>query len=130
MAGEINKDELTKKMSDNLVVLRTKLRLKQSELAEKVGISRQALLEIEKGRRSALTPERLEKFKAFLGLNSEETETLYNKAAEARKRSEFDFSDYIIQRDYAMSALRVAKELDADEEDWQRFIDELKQRKE
>jgi transcriptional regulator with XRE-family HTH domain len=111
-------------------VLRTKLRLKQSELAEKVGISRQALLEIEKGRRSALTPERLEKFKAFLGLNSEETETLYNKAAEARKRSEFDFSDYIIQRDYAMSALRVAKELDADEEDWQRFIDELKQRKE
>ena len=52
MAGEINKDELTKKMSDNLVVLRTKLRLKQSELPEKVGISRQALLEIEKGKRT------------------------------------------------------------------------------
>lgn len=52
MACEINKDELTKKMSDNLVVLRTKLRLKQSELAEKVGISRQALLEIEKGKRT------------------------------------------------------------------------------
>jgi DNA-binding XRE family transcriptional regulator len=52
VAGEINKDELTKKMSENLVVLRTKLRLKQSELAEKVGISRQALLEIEKGKRT------------------------------------------------------------------------------
>jgi DNA-binding XRE family transcriptional regulator len=52
VAGEINKDELTKKMSDNLVVLRTKLRLKQSELAENVGISRQALLEIEKGKRT------------------------------------------------------------------------------
>lgn len=52
MVGEINKDELTKKMSDNLVVLRAKLRLKQSELAEKVGISRQALLEIENGKRT------------------------------------------------------------------------------
>ncbi len=52
MAGEINKDELTKKMSDNLMVLRTKLRLKQSELAEKMGISRQTFLEIEKGKRT------------------------------------------------------------------------------
>jgi len=52
VVGEINKDELTKKMSDNLKVLRAKLRLKQSELAEKVGISRQALLEIENGKRT------------------------------------------------------------------------------
>mgnify|MGYP002541866805 FL=1 len=49
--SEINKNELTKKMSDNLLVLRNKLRLKQAELAEKVGISRQTLLEIEKGKR-------------------------------------------------------------------------------
>ena len=52
MTSEINKDELTKKMSDNLLVLRNKLRLKQAELAEKVGISRQTLLEIEKGKRA------------------------------------------------------------------------------
>ena len=52
MVGGINKEELTQKMSENLLVLRTKRRLKQSELAEKVGISRQALLEIEKGKRA------------------------------------------------------------------------------
>lgn len=52
MSGEINKNALTKKMSDNLLVLRNKLRLKQAELAEKVGISRQTLLEIEKGKRT------------------------------------------------------------------------------
>jgi DNA-binding XRE family transcriptional regulator len=52
VSGEINKEELMKKMSDNLMVLRNKLRLKQSELAEKVGISRQTLLEIEKGKRA------------------------------------------------------------------------------
>lgn len=51
MSVDINKNELTAKMSENLLVLRNKLRLKQSELAEKVGISRQTLLEIEKGRR-------------------------------------------------------------------------------
>lgn len=52
MSGEINKNELTKKMSDNLLMFRKKLRLKQAELAEKIGISRQTLLEIEKGRRT------------------------------------------------------------------------------
>ena len=52
MYGGINKEELTKKMSENLMVFRNKLRLKQSELAEKVGISRQTLLEIEKGKRA------------------------------------------------------------------------------
>lgn len=52
MSGEINKEELTKMMSENLMLLRNKLRLKQSELAEKVGISRQTLLEIEKGKRA------------------------------------------------------------------------------
>ena len=100
------------------------------ETAKAIGVSAQFYSEIEKGRRSALTAERLEKLRSFLVLDKEETDTLFNKAAEARKISEFDFSDYIIQRDYAMSALRVAKELNADEEDWQRFIDELKQRKE
>lgn len=52
MTNDINKDELAGKMSENLMVLRTKLRLKQSELAEKVGVSRQTLLEIEKGKRT------------------------------------------------------------------------------
>ena len=100
------------------------------ETAKAIGVSAQFYSEIEKGRRSALTAERLEKLKSFFELSKEETNTLFNKAAEARKVSEFDFSDYIIQRDYAMSALRIVKELDADEEDWQRFVDELKKRRE
>ena len=33
--SEINKNELTKKMSDNLLVLRNKLRLNQSELRKR-----------------------------------------------------------------------------------------------
>ena len=52
MANSIIKEKFAEKMAENLMVLRTKLRFKQSELAEKVGLSRQTLLEIEKGKRT------------------------------------------------------------------------------
>ena len=59
---------------------------------------------------------------------------MYNSAAETRKGKDVavpqDFSDYIVERDYAMQALRIAKELDADEQDWEMFVEELKKRKE
>ena len=98
--------------------------------AEAIEVSAQFYSEVEKGRRAAFTVERLEMLKSFLNLSEDESNIMYNKAAESRKNTEFDFSDYIIQRDYAMAALRVAKELSADEADWQRFVDELRTRKE
>ena len=98
-----------------------------------IGISPQYYSEIEKGRRSALTAERLDALKDFLDLSDEESRIMYNKAAEARKYKDVtvpqDFSDYIVERDYAMAALRVAKKLNADEDDWQRFVDDLIRRK-
>lgn len=51
MSKDINKDEYTFRMAENLVVLRSKLRLKQTELANKAGISRQTLIAIENQRR-------------------------------------------------------------------------------
>ena len=104
------------------------------ETAIAIGVSSQFFSEVEKGRRSALTAERLDKLKAFLNLSDEESRIMYNKAAEARKYKDVfvpqDFSDYIVERDYAMAALRVAKKLGADEDDWQRFVDDLVRRKE
>lgn len=52
MAIEINKDEYTSKLAENLVVLRSKLRLKQTDLAKKAGISRQTLMAIENQQRN------------------------------------------------------------------------------
>lgn len=104
------------------------------ETAKALEVSPQFYSEVEKKRRSAFTPERLEKLRIFFALSDEQADIMYNKAAESRKTKDVtvpqDFSDYIVQRDYAMSALRVAKELDADEADWQRFVDDLKRRKE
>ena len=52
MSDLINKDEYMSKMADNLILLRTKLRLKQTDLANKVGISRQTLMGIENNKRA------------------------------------------------------------------------------
>jgi DNA-binding XRE family transcriptional regulator len=47
----INKDNLMVSMADNLVVLRKKLDLTQAKLADKIGIGRQTLIDIEKKKR-------------------------------------------------------------------------------
>ena len=48
---DVMQKKLMDNMTDNLVVLRTKLQLKQVELASKVGISRQTLMAIENKQR-------------------------------------------------------------------------------
>lgn len=104
------------------------------ETAKAIGVSPQFYSEVEKDRRCAFTADRLDNLKSFLGMSEEQATEMYNKAAESRKSKDVvvpqDFSDYIVERDYAMQALRVAKELGADEEDWGKFIEELKKRKE
>jgi DNA-binding XRE family transcriptional regulator len=52
MTEKINKNELVCKMTENLKVLRNKLNLTQDELAGKVGISRQTLVNIENKKRA------------------------------------------------------------------------------
>ena len=52
MSEEVKKDELLAKMSENLKVLRNKLGLTQGELAQRIGISRQTLVNIENKNRT------------------------------------------------------------------------------
>lgn len=53
-------------------------------------------------------------------MTTEEAEEMNNKAAESYKGKNVavsqDFADYIVERDYVISALRTMKEMDADEE--------------
>jgi len=51
VSDDVNKTAYIDKMAENLIVLRTKLGLKQSELANKIGVSRQTLLDTEKRKR-------------------------------------------------------------------------------
>ena len=52
MSEEVKKDELLEKMSENLKVLRNKLDLTQGEFGQRIGISRQTLVNIENKNRA------------------------------------------------------------------------------
>ena len=106
--------------------IRTARRKSLRETARAIGVSPQFYSEVEKDRRCAFTADRLELLKKFLEMTTEEVN---NKAAESYKGKNVavpqDFADYIVERDYVMSALRTMKEMDADEEDWKKMVDEF-----
>lgn len=109
--------------------IRTARRKSLRETAKAIGVSPQFYSEVEKDRRCAFTSDRLELLKKFLEMSSEEAEEMNNKAAESYKGKNIavpqDFADYIVERDYVMSALRTMKEMDADEDDWRKMVDEF-----
>lgn len=109
--------------------IRTSRRKSLRETAKAIGVSPQFYSEVEKDRRCAFTADRLEKLKTFLGMSAEESIEMNNKAAESYKGKNVavpqDFADYIVERDYVMTALRTMKEMDADEKDWKKMVDEF-----
>lgn len=54
---------------------------------------------------------------------------MFDLAGKQRNSVAPDLPDYIMKRDYVAAALRTARDLDADEDDWLKFVEELKQRK-
>lgn len=99
------------------------------QLAEKLDLSAPFLSDVEKGRRNSLDMDRLVMLRQILNLSDEEYETMLNLAGKQRKTVAPDLPEYIMERDYVSAALRTARDLDADEAEWQRFVEELKNRK-
>lgn len=99
------------------------------QLAEKLGVSAPFLSDVEKGRRNSLDMDKLVMLKRILALSEDEYETMLNLAGKQRKTVAPDLPEYIMERDYVSAALRTARDLDAGEADWQRFVEELKNRK-
>ena len=112
---------LTKLREDKDVTLR--------ELARLIGISAPFLSDVEKNRRAPLTADRLEKVVKELHLSDDEKTKMYDMAGKQRNAIPPDLPDYIIERDYVSAALRTARDLNAGEEEWQRFVDDLRKRK-
>ncbi|MDY3765554.1 MAG: helix-turn-helix transcriptional regulator [Lachnospiraceae bacterium] len=99
------------------------------QLAEKLDLSAPFLSDVEKGRRNSLDMDRLVMLRKILNLSDEEYETMLNLAGKQRKTVAPDLPEYIMERDYVSAALRTARDLDAGEAEWQRFVEELKNRK-
>lgn len=102
------------------------------ETARRLKVSPQYYSEVERDRRTVLTAERLKSVKEFLMLEPEESEMLFDLAAQARNnRADIpvpqDFADYISDNCYVSEALRVARDSKAGREEWTRFMEELRE---
>jgi transcriptional regulator with XRE-family HTH domain len=103
------------------------------ETAKAIRVSPQFYSEVEKGRSSTFTAERLKSLANFLMLDDEETHTLYDMAAESRSSNDIttpqDCADYMLCNSYVIEALRLSMETGAGEKEWQVLLNELKARK-
>ena len=98
------------------------------ELAAKSGISPVYLSNIENGRRTAPDKAILERLAAALRLDKEERQIFYDLAAESKGRVAEDLPGYINANEIVRVALRMAKDVDATDEEWQEFIEKLRKR--
>ncbi len=99
------------------------------KMAELLGFSAPFLSDVEKDRRNPPELAKLEQIARILDLTYEEQQTMYNLAGKKRDSVAPDLPEYIMSRDYVAAALRTARDLDAGEEEWLRFVEELRKRK-
>lgn len=103
------------------------------KMAELLSISPVYMSNLEVGRDTAPKKEILESLAQLLKLNKEEQELMYDLAAESKNYKHEtaipgDLPDYIATHEYAKIALRVAKDVDATDDEWMEFIEKLKKR--
>ena len=101
---------------------RKEAKLNLRDTAKHLGISNGYLCDIEQGRRPAPEGAFVERISSFLELDKQEHEMLLDLAADSRQTVPADLPDYIRQHDIVRAALRVAKEVDATDEEWQTFM--------
>lgn len=99
------------------------------KMADMLGVSAPFLTDVEKDRRNPFDMEKLTQLAKILGLSNEERELMFNLAGKKRNAVAPDLPEYIMERDYVSAALRIARDLDAGEEEWNQFVEELRKRK-
>lgn len=99
------------------------------EVARTLGVSAPFLSDVENNRRAPLTEERLADLANALNLNEKEKAEMYDIVGKQKGLLAPDLNPYVTERPYVNAALRTARNLEANEEDWQRFVDDLIKRK-
>lgn len=99
------------------------------ELARRLKLSAPFLSDVENNRRAPLTEERLATLADVLNLNETEEAEMYDIVGHQKGLLAPDLNPYVNDRPYVNAALRTARNLEADEDDWKMFIAELVKRK-
>jgi transcriptional regulator with XRE-family HTH domain len=107
----------------------TRKRLEQGiplrQMAEKLDISAPYLCDIEKDRRHAPDIETLDRIAGILGLADDERTFLYDIAGESHGTISPDLPEYIMKSKVVRYALRRARDSQAKEEAWLKFIEQM-----
>lgn len=117
-----------KNFGDFICQKRIQKKITMRKMAEMLGCSAAFLSDVEKDRRNPLDMERMEKLAQILHFNDEEKNMMFDLAGQKRDSIAPDLPDYIKDRSYVSVALRTARDLDAGEAEWQKFIDELERK--
>ena len=112
---------LQKKREERQITLR--------KMADMLDITAPYLSDIEKDRRNPPDMDKLEQISAILLLSEEDRSLMFDLAGKKRNSVAPDLPEYIMGREYVAAALRTARDLDADEADWLKFVEELRNRK-
>lgn len=101
--------------------------------AAMIGVSPEYECNMEKGRRPAPSTEVLQKIISVLLLNKEETDRLYDLAAQSKNAVNTvpeDLTGFINENRVVVAALRMAKDVDAGDDEWLAFMEKLRKKKE
>lgn len=99
------------------------------EMARQLNVSAPFLSDVEKNRTAPLTKERLDQVAQILGLTPDEKTTMFDLVGQQKKTVAPDLPDYIMGRNYVAYALRTARDLNAGEAEWLKFVEDLKNHK-
>ena len=106
--------------------LRTTRCISCRHLSQMIGISTAYLSQLERGIRLNPDPQLLLRIAQALSLSPEEATTLFDLYAETTGNLPPDITEYLNGNSAVQRALRQAREVNATEEDWERFIEQLK----
>lgn len=97
-------------------------------LASDLSIAPAFMSDIEKGHRYPPNRDKLYEMARLLHLNEEDTNTMFDLAAEEKENTVSpDLPEYIMNNDKARAALRMARDKNASEATWQKVIEMLEQ---
>lgn len=95
--------------------------LSARQLAIALDYSPVYICDIEKGRKP-VPDDILERLPQLLLLNEQETDIMYDLAAEAKHTVSADLPEYIMEKDIVRAALRTAKKHNVTDKQWEDFI--------
>ena len=124
----MNENKTYENFGEFLTAKRVERDLTLREMARKLEISAAFLSDVEKNRTAPLTKDRLDAVAEILHFTADEKTTMFDLAGKQRNTVAPDLPEYIMGRSYVAAALRTARDLNASEAEWLKFVEDLKKR--